>query len=547
MELQRKGTMLVFDAGLANIVCDQCSASHVKCSREAPVCRRCSKSGHICTRKRTLQGNRIFQTLSKAGWTLQPSQVQISSWSQVIENCNLTPLQRFYLCRHLLPMESILPRPTEYKEILKISSDVYKIPQHLSSTRKSLQLLYFTDEISNTLKLASSIFFYVFNPFYPLFSEEAFHSHPRSDTLKKLVIQIGLERMSQTEVVREAIQTNNLTESDLLNLPNTLDSLQCLLLVQFGSRIPWLSKTRFKIFCITNRLITLLGLHKTPPSSPLWLERTLALHLTSYGEYSLSVAQSLIWHRYIWVNMDKQHLNSNFLPRIASFNQFLHLTDRIHYITSQTIYHSFTIVLTASRDHLLAVRGKRSTAPFIKKLNAHLNTLTENFRWGWNNLEQLVPRSASQKLLLRRSLLTLTLRYNNDHIELSKLFCYIPQNSSHRISKAPLTFTINSPSQRGMAVAINTIQLAATITPSSFGLDYIHILIPSLAFLIAHTKPFKKTFGYSDHFQRSLLKAKHTIARGKHVTFTRKTATVCLDLIDFLLSHHKFSPHLPTS
>ncbi|KAJ9068957.1 hypothetical protein DSO57_1023401 [Entomophthora muscae] len=534
-----KGTLLLFDTVAAKIVCDQCSAAHVKCSRDIPACKRCQRSGLNCTRNRAQFDGRVIYGLSKAGWKLQPVRIRVATWTQVIDMSTLVPLTRFHLRRHLMPLEILLPKASESAEILNISSHAINTLLHPSETRKAMHIHYPSAAIQDLFEKAKLVFFHMFNPFYPLFSEEGFYFLPRSQTLRKLVIQIGLERMPLSDLVKSAMRQNNLCREDLAQLPYTFDSLQCLLLAQFGSRLACLTKTRFRVFCTTNRLLTLFGLYQTPLSSPQWLERTLALHLLNFGSYSLSVGQSIIWLKLIWLKTSSTHLNYGFLQTLTNHNCFPFLSDRIHFITSQAVYHSFTIVYNANIDYTLAINQKSSAACFLEKIKKYLASHHHNFMWGWNSLSQLAHSHPST--LLRQSRLALVLRCNTDYIELMKLISYIPKNPTTRVSTTPLTYTINEFSQQGLDVAIRSVHLASTITPSSFGLDYIHILIPSLAYLMAHHKAFKKTFGFSHHFLKVIMHAREAIAKGTNVPFIGTNATVCLKLIDFLLQRHSIT------
>ncbi|KAJ9089763.1 hypothetical protein DSO57_1009514 [Entomophthora muscae] len=95
--------------------------------------------------------------------------------------------------------------------------------------------------------------------------------------------------MPQTELTRTALLENNFNPADLLNLPSSLDTLQCLLLAQFYVNHSYTKKFAVKIFCFANRLLPLLGLHTNPLSSSQWLERTLALQAEDLGFYHLSI------------------------------------------------------------------------------------------------------------------------------------------------------------------------------------------------------------------------------------------------------------------
>ncbi|KAJ9086025.1 hypothetical protein DSO57_1008538 [Entomophthora muscae] len=536
MEFVRNGKLMSVESIVPKSRCDQCRISHVKCDRRVPACQRCLKLGKYCTRERRTHFGKISQCLSREGWILHQRKV-IATWTQVIDMCLLPPISRLRLQGYLLPLEFVLPKPTESREILMLSSCITKASSHSSEASKPLHVVY--TEIEDILDMSIKVFFHLFNPFFPLFSEEGFYCRPRSNTLKKLVIQIGLERMPQTDLVRTAIFTNNLTLQDLTHLPNTLDSLQCLLLAQFGAQLSWVDKIRYRTFLIINRLAALLGLHQTLVTSQQWLERTLALHLISVGAYSLSVGQSIVWDSPIWLKVSGVHMNPNFLSSVA--NHFPTINDKIHFITSQAIYHSFTIVLDANRDCTLASKKKINAARFTKCLNIYFKQLPENLMWGWHNLSKLANIPCLQAALLRQSRLALALRYNNDFIELSKLSSYIPSNPLTRVSPTPLTPMINAFSQKGLSTAIHTIRLALTLTPSPFGMDFIQIIIPSIAYIIAYIKPFKEAVGHDSQLVKALAQARMIITRGTNPSHPNVKAKPYLDLIDYLLERHHIS------
>ncbi|KAJ9069514.1 hypothetical protein DSO57_1017835 [Entomophthora muscae] len=553
MELYRKGTHIFVESFRIKTICDQCSSSHVKCDRRLPSCQRCLRMDKPCTRNRTNCDNRVVHCLSRAGWKLQKKTPEATTWAQVISLCPLPPISRLRLQGYLLPLVLLLPKPTDTKEILQLSSYITQAPLHFSEARKSLHVVY--NGIEDTLDMATKTFFHLFNPFFPLFSEEGFHSRPRSHTLKKLVVQIGLERMPQTDLVRTAIFTNNLTLQDLTHLPNTLDSLQCLLLAQFGVQVSWIDAARYKTFLVINRLVALLGLHQTPMYSHHWLERTLVLNLTNFGSYSLSVGQSISWYRFVWISESRSHLKPNFLSSAA--NHFATIDDKIHFITSQTNYHSFTIVLNANRDYTLAIKRKMRATWFATKLTTHLKRLQENFMWGWNALSQLSAPPSSHTAVLRRCRLALKLRYNTDHIEITKLSSYIPHNLLSHLSLTPLAPKISAFSQKGLNVAIQTIELVSTLAPFPFGMDAIKILVPAIAYIIAHAKVFKKTFGHNGHLVKALAQGRQAIACTTNPTHPNPYVNPYLNLIDYFLTRHQIdiafhlryltSPSLPSS
>ncbi|KAJ9068960.1 hypothetical protein DSO57_1023403 [Entomophthora muscae] len=533
MELQRRGTFLLVDAFNAKIVCDQCRSKHLKCSREAPACHRCSSLGINCTRKKTGYDSKVIYGLSRSGWLLKSKTTMPGTWGQVVQSFSSIHF-RYFMQRYLMPLALLLPRPSQSTEILKMSENIVfprilfllKTPSHTNLH----EIIH-----PNIKATAYKMFFKIFNITYPLFSEQSFYANPRSKTLNKLIIQIGLERLPQTLQQKTALQENNLTLDDIIHLPLTLDTLQCLLLLQFGTRPSWITKVRFRIQCTIHRLISLLGLHKTHKSSPQWLERTLALHLVALGEHGLSVGQSIKLTQYVWIKEGRDHLNSNFLPLMTNLNQFPHLNDRIHFITSQAIYHSFTIILKANRDYTTACQTNTKASVFSDKLNIHLKHLKENFDWGWLHLSHLTTSPESHHRLLRQSRLTLALRHNNDYIELMKLASYIPIDTNRPLSSTPITNRNNLFSQAGLNMAIRTIQLAITLTTAPFDLDYILIQIPSIAFIIAHLKATKSNSEYAGHLIKTLILSRDSLTKGISIPFHGFKATAYLHLIDFFL------------
>ncbi|KAJ9086023.1 hypothetical protein DSO57_1008536 [Entomophthora muscae] len=163
--------------------------------------------------------------------------------------------------------------------------------------------------------------------------------------------------------------------------------------------------------------------------------------------------------------------------------------------------------------------------------------------WGWRHLSKLANTPCLQTALLRQSRLALALHYNNDFIELSKLSSYIPSNPLTRVSPIPLTPTINAFSQKGLSTAIHTIRLALTLTPFSFGMDFIQIIIPSIAYIIAYIKPFKEAVGHDVQLVKALAQARMIIANRVSVSHLNVKAKPYLDLIDYILSQR----HIPIS
>ncbi|KAJ9060619.1 hypothetical protein DSO57_1028894 [Entomophthora muscae] len=274
MELNRQGITLFVDTLRTNTSCDHCKAAHVRCEKGLPSCERCLNTRLRGTYSRNKFDTRLIHGVSKEGWKHQKRKLNASTWAQVIAKCSPNPMSRLRLWLYLLPLELILPQPAHAKEVLELSSNISKGPIHPSETTKYFHLSYPQHEIQETLITATNVFFHMFNPFSPLFSQETFHSRPRSNTLNKIIAQIGLERMPQTDLVKTVMYSNNLNHTDITRLPNTFDTLQCLLLAQFAIRQSWIDDIRLRITCTIDHLTSLLGLHMTCNSSHQWLERT---------------------------------------------------------------------------------------------------------------------------------------------------------------------------------------------------------------------------------------------------------------------------------
>lgn len=87
------------------------------------------------------------------------------------------------------------------------------------------------------------------------------------------------------------MRANKWDASELLRLPYTLDTLQCFLLAQIGFRTPSAEKVRRKIFLLLCRLVPLLGLHRNQSTSPLWLDKMLAVQLENLISYNSNASQ----------------------------------------------------------------------------------------------------------------------------------------------------------------------------------------------------------------------------------------------------------------
>ncbi|KAJ9060621.1 hypothetical protein DSO57_1028896 [Entomophthora muscae] len=540
MELNRKGVTLFVDTLRTNTSCDHCRAAHIRCEKGLPSCERCLNTRLRCTYSRNRFDTRLALGFVKEGWTMQKMIFDASTWAQVIANYSPNPMSRSRLWLFLLPLELILPLPTRAKEMLDFCPNMIRTLVHPSETRKYLHLNYPEIEIQAILDMAIKVFFHLFNPFYPIFSQKAFHSRPRSCTLKKIVTQIGLERMPQSELVKSAMDVNHLTHKDIYYLPNTLDTLQCLLLAQLGIRQPWIIENRIGISCLIDRLSTLLGLHISKTlSPPLWIERKLALHLAILQHFFFSGGTSSSCSKFTWLETNTAHLYPTTLTRLK-LNDVSCFGDQVHFFTGQTICRSKAILLQANTDFMLALQKKSRVACFLKLFETHLNSLNDNFIRGWNSLMQLTKTSL-HPALHRRSRLALALHCNADHIELLKTASYIPSNSLCRISSTSLTCTIDRFSLKGLDLAIRTIQLLSTISLAPFGIDVIHILILAISYAIAHFIESKRVTNKNGLLVRSLSQAVAILNRAAYVPFFQETALAYKKLIAFLLHTHDIS------
>lgn len=363
----------------------------------------------------------------------------------------------------------------------------------------------------------------MFNPFYPLFSEQGFHAAPRSPTLRRLVIQVGLERMPQSDLTRAAMRANHLPPEDLFTLPVSLDTLQCLLLVLFGVKSSRLERVYFRLFCTVHRLVPLLGLPVNPPSSPRWLERTLAEHLLSLGSYDSTLGQYTRWTHVFWVRTCAAHLRPRSLRR-----SFASEAERIHCVASQATYHSFTLVASLSRAHARALGAGASGLGFGLVVGKHLQLLEENFRWGWSRL-------SCGSALATRSRLALVLRYHSHYLQMAKLAMHIPENPTQRLAPSPVP-ALSSLSVTALGVAMKSFRLVYTLHPAPFGFDGVAAIVPSAAFLLVHLKTLKKNFGALPPLDAALSLARGFLVASAAVPFSRATARAYLELLDFCMA-----------
>ncbi|KAJ9089765.1 hypothetical protein DSO57_1009516 [Entomophthora muscae] len=72
----------------------------------------------------------------------------------------------------------------------------------------------------------------------------------------------------------------------------------------------------------------------------------------------------------------------------------------------------------------------------------------------------------------------------------------------------------------------------------AFGIDYVHIQIPSIAFIIAQYKPLKENFGKISSIHKALLKARENLLKALHAPILDVKARAYLDLIGFFLKKY---------
>lgn len=92
MELALGGSLLTVDTQRASIVCDQCTAARVKCSRKV-TCRRCQDRGLTCTRDR-FKYTKAGLFPSKTCLKLTRKSSAPTTWDQMMAGCSLPWLER---------------------------------------------------------------------------------------------------------------------------------------------------------------------------------------------------------------------------------------------------------------------------------------------------------------------------------------------------------------------------------------------------------------------------------------------------------------------
>ncbi|KAJ9090566.1 hypothetical protein DSO57_1001020 [Entomophthora muscae] len=501
-------------ANIGATVCTPCQVAHRKCSRGVPTFNRCLKKGLQCVRTHAPSDNIVI--LKR--WRLKPTQAVPRTWEQVMYFSSMPLLTRFFFRRYVMPMVLIFPKPTVahiVNDLRKKAMSPYIHPLKPKTTVSNCDVT----SIQDTFVLAIKAFFLLYNPFYPLFSEEGFYLKPRSPTLLKIVIQVGLERMPQSDLTRSAKRKNNLTPDDFNNLPVSLDSLQCLILGLFAVWIPGLEAFRMTRPFMINSMIYALGLHAISPSSPFWFEATLAKHAAHLGFHHQSIGQYLTRCKFISLYKNDFFLRSPFPA------------DMIHLITSQALYNSFTILVNASRAYTLALNNKTQSKLFLEEVVSFSKLLRDNLAWAWN---QLAALNAQNKTLLTQSRLVLALRCHNDTIELAKLSLHIPPNRQGCVSHVPIT-TDTCLTTYALSIATRNIHLVSTVNPHAFNSEYVRILIPSIAYIMFHLK-HEAT---NPHLCHALTQAKACLEKGREVPTLKVSAKCYLELIEFLLSFKK--------
>ncbi|KAJ9080937.1 hypothetical protein DSO57_1019746 [Entomophthora muscae] len=382
------------------VACTECRKGHRRCDSDVPTCGRCRRLGLKCS-KHTKKDPKMDGLIREESFLVIKEKMH-PTWSDAIMSSPMQLLMRYYLRRFIMPVVVLLPRPSVSTKITKLGLKAIETNAREAITLRGSNPTFSQQKIQGIFALALKSYFQLCNPFYPLFSEEGFLSRARSPILLKVIIQMGLERLPQTPLIKEAISLNNLRILDFYTLPISLDTLQCLLLINSGLCIIGVDKLRIKIFLQIDRIATLLGLHVNPRSSPLWLERTLALQMINLVTYNMSIGQHIKSAQFSWLFASNTHLKPGSISKLKS--HFPHPSDKIHFISSQATYHSFTILMNATRDYTKAFKDRTNANVFKKTLNKHVLLMEQNFLWAWAHLKKIYTH---QKTLLLQSRLTL--------------------------------------------------------------------------------------------------------------------------------------------
>lgn len=99
-------------------------------------------------------------------------------------------------------------------------------------------------------------------------------------------------------------------------------------------------------------------------------------------------------------------------------NHFPHPSDRIHFIASQTMFHSFVVVNSLARERMRALKEKTPAAAFASSLDKHAVLLRENLLWGRAHLFHLARDPSPHTSLIFQSRLTPAIRHCNSYVEL---------------------------------------------------------------------------------------------------------------------------------
>ncbi|KAJ9070491.1 hypothetical protein DSO57_1007422 [Entomophthora muscae] len=527
--------LLKVDASNAKVVCKECREKHLKCNRGIPKCANCMASGLACNRDNARE-SLVRSKVPGLGVIIRTTNVIPTTWMQALNTQKGGWYIQYFNRRCLMPFELALPKPTEGSEIERLRLRALQLASQPQIEPASSQTEFPMDSIVTLLQKAKEMFFLSFNPFCPLFSEEGFLSKPRSMTLVKIVLQIGLERMEQDDFTKAAILENNLTITDLKNLPTCLDTLQCHLLLYFGITTPSLRKGTVDLSRFMKRYFSLMGFFI--PSR--CLERILAVQMFHYTSFHVSVGQILIEARFNWFEASSDHLKRNLLKHRPSFLN--RPSDFIHYITSQSTYHSYTTVVSAYKTYERALQGKTPSNVYRTILHNHLDHLKKNFLWGWTHLTNLAPPKGYM-LLLNKSRLMLTLRYHADYILVAKLGLHILVNPLDPISKVPRIREITDFSRLGLNMAIRNINLASTIMSPYSDAEFFRIrtILTSVAFIMAHCKVVKSEYGQADPLYKAICQAAKCLKRAQANPSSRSSALFYLKLLSILANQNNLS------
>lgn len=529
MEIQHTGILIKVDATRVSAVCDECRNSHRRCDRKKPVCARCKQLKIPCTRN-IARTDYKTSCLLQSGWALRAMHTLPLTWAQAIESRSRSACRKYYMRRYLLPLAMLLPEPSKAKEFERLVSRASRLlpaPTPTTILQACPALL-----AHEACRKATQNFFCNFNPFYPLFSEESFSSRPRSATLRKIVILVGLESLPRSATLLEAARQNSIAAEELEKLPLSLDTFQCHLLVLFGLPKPGFRKDRIQRVWYTWRLLSLLGLHV--PSA--CHERKLAAEMFMYGYHHMSIGQAMAICQYNWFATSGDHLAPRFLDR--RLGDFSNASDLVHFVASTTTYHSFTTVAAAHRACTRARIERTPGSRFQAALRKYVRQLDENFAWGWKNLACLtIPSQHSQ--LLFKSRLTLALRYHNDSLDLMRLGLYIPSDPNAPVTQTHHVDPLNKFSQMGLRLAMRNIRLVATIDPCCFVNDYIRTLVPSLAFLLLHLKPIYTNYGQAGPLAKSIAEARACLSSALAAPALEENASCYIQLIDGIVQRNR--------